>query len=381
MPEAVALHHRSGVPWRLAWEGGRVLALHPAPGARPLPDLVLAPALCDLQVNGYGGHDLAAPDAVAAVVRALAARGVARFLPTVTTAAPAAMERALRAIAAAAAAPDVGPAIPGIHLEGPFLSPQDGPRGAHPREHVRPPDWALFASLQEAARGRIRLVTVAPELPGAIAFIARACRAGVAVAIGHTAAGGEAVRAAAAAGARLSTHLGNGLAAELHRHQNPIWPQLDCDLLHASLIADGHHLPPDVLRAICRAKGAGRCVLVSDAVREAGLPPGRYPGIGGAPVEVRADGRVSVPGTPYLAGSGAHLLSCVRHAVEVGAASLPDALEMASLRPARLLGLPAGGAAAGDVLLLRTGEAWEALLLARGGAVVHEAAGPQAGSV
>jgi N-acetylglucosamine-6-phosphate deacetylase len=374
MPECLARHHRTGIPWRLAWEGGRLTALHPVPRARARPGLVLAPGLCDIQVNGWAGRDFRDAVSVAAVARDLASFGVARFLPTVTTADPVEMERALAAIAAAAAAsPKLAAAIPGIHLEGPYISPLDGPRGAHPRAFVRDPDWGHFQGLQRAAGGRIRLVTLAPELPGAAAFTAEATAAGITVAIGHTAADADAVAGVLAAGARLSTHLGNGLAAELQRHRNPIWPQLAAEGLWASLIADGHHLPPEVLRAIVRAKGPSRCILVSDSVREAGLPPGRHTGLGGAPVDVLPDGRIQVPGTPYLAGSGAHLLHCAALAAEwFGEA---EALEMASVHPARLLGLPAGGIGAGDALLLRTGPEWSALLLARGGAIVHEAPG------
>lgn len=374
MGECVARHYRTGALCRLRWADGRLHAVEPL-GAGPEGGaaLRLAPALFDLQVNGYGGLDFSRPEHVPAVAAALARHGVARFLPTVTTASPEAMAGALRAIAAARG-PETAAAVPGIHLEGPYISPLDGPRGAHPAAHVRAPAWDHFAELQRAAGGAIRVVTLAPELPGALAFIARAAAAGILVAIGHTAADGDTIRAAAAAGARLCTHLGNGLAATLDRHRNPLWPQLACRDLSASFIADGHHLPADALSAMMRAKGTDRCLLVSDAVPQAGLPPGRHMGIGGADVDVEADGSIRLHGTPYLAGSGAHLLGCAAWAAACGAAGAADALDMASVGPARLLGM---GGGAGDVLVYREepGGGWTALLTVRAGAVLHDALG------
>src|SRR5262249_28292297 len=144
----------------------------------------------------------------------------------------------------------VANAVPGFHLEGPYISSEDGPRGAHPRPHVRAPDRAEFERLQEAAGGRIRLVTLAPESAAAIAFIEWLARRGIVVAIGHTAATAEQIHAAIAAGAKLSTHLGNGSHALLPRHDNYIWAQAAADQLWASLITDGHHLPAAVVRCL-----------------------------------------------------------------------------------------------------------------------------------
>jgi N-acetylglucosamine-6-phosphate deacetylase len=235
--------------------------------------------------------------------------------------------------AACARWPDVDRRVLGIHLEGPFISPEEGFRGAHPKDSVRPPDWAEFAALQDAANGRIVLITLAPETTGAISFIRKAVASGVVVALGHTSADGATVRAAIDAGARLSTHLGNGLAATLPRHPSVLWEQAAEDRLLASLIADGHHLDRATLRVLIRAKTPGRILLVSDASSLAGLPPGRY-----GTWEVDPSGKVVVAGTPYLAGSNQGLETGLNLLLEVGGLSLAVAIETVTARPAQLLG-------------------------------------------
>jgi N-acetylglucosamine-6-phosphate deacetylase len=273
---------------------------------------------------------------VAKIVRAQPALGTARLCPTLITAPPADTLRGVRAIAEACDRwPDVNACVAGIHLEGPSISEVDGYRGAHPRAAVRGPDWDEFARLQDASGGRVALITLAPERPGAIAFIERATAAGVTLAVGHTAADGPTLRAAAGAGARLSTHLGNGIASSLPRHPNPIWEQAALDALSASLIADGHHLDRATLRVLARAKGPERLILVSDASPLAGLPPGQY-----GEWAVDPSGKVVVAGTPYLAGSNQDLDVGVRNLLQATDLTLAQALAAATLNPARLLGRP-----------------------------------------
>ncbi len=303
----------------------------------------IAPAFIDLQVNGYAGFDFNAadvtPETVAGIVRALWRRGVTAICPTVITQSEAAMCRSLSAIAAACDAdPRIAHAVPCIHVEGPFISPEDGPRGAHPLPHVRPPDIAEYRRWQEASGGRVGIVTLAPEHPDAPAFI-RAIAGDVVVALGHTAADAAQIRAAVDAGARLSTHLGNGAHARITRHPNYIWEQLAEDRLTASLICDGHHLPPAVIKAMVRAKGPERTILVSDAVAVAGLPPGVYDAAVGGKVKLLPSGRLNLFGTPYLAGSVSALPEGIANAVRYAGVTLAEAVRFATANPARLLRL------------------------------------------
>ncbi|HEV3262081.1 MAG TPA: N-acetylglucosamine-6-phosphate deacetylase, partial [Gemmataceae bacterium] len=227
----------------------------------------------------------------------------------------------------------------GIHLEGPYISAEDGPRGAHPRRHIRPPDWDEFRRLQDAAGGRIRLLTLAPEYEAALPFIERLVASHVVVALGHTAASGARIRDAVAAGALLSTHLGNGSHALLPRHENYIWEQLAADGLWASVICDGHHLPAAVVRCMLRVKTPARTILTSDASALAGLPPGRYRQ-GDQEFDVLPAGKVVVLASEYLAGSWAFTDTCVGNVIRYAGVSLRDAVDMAGARPRELLGLP-----------------------------------------
>ena len=306
------------------------------------PDVMVCPALFDIQVNGYGGHDLNAdephPEAVAAVVARLNEVGVGLYCPTVGTAPHEVMASRLRAIADACGDERVAAGTVAVHLEGPYISAEDGPRGAHSPAHVCDPDWDRFRQLQDAAGGRIGLVTLAPERRGAIRFTERLVEAGIVAAIGHTAADAAHVRDAVKAGARLATHLGNGAHALLPRHPNYIWEQLAQDALWASIIADGHHLPQSVVKCMIRAKGLERTILISDAVLYAGLEPGDYERDGRV-VQVTADGKVQLKGTPFLAGATVDLGRGVANAVSFAGISLPEAVRMATLNPARLMGI------------------------------------------
>ncbi len=290
------------------------------------------PGLFDLQVNGFGGVDFNAPDLtedrVSVALERMRGVGVTRVLPTLVTSSSedfAASARVLSRVTDAA--------IAGIHMEGPYLSHEDGPRGAHPRAHVRAASQDDFARRQEAAGGRIVLVTLAPEVPGALRLIEQLASAGVKVAIGHTAASPEQIADAIAAGATLSTHLGNGCASVLPRHPNVIWEQLAADGLFASLIVDGHHLPAATVKAMVRAKGVERTILVTDAVAAAGCAPGRYR-MGAVDCELGADGRVSLPGTPFLAGSSLTLDRAIANTVRFTGLPIETVIRMASVNPA-----------------------------------------------
>lgn len=333
---------------RVVVRGDRVSEVEPvatrAQRARGSTDLWVAPGFIDLQVNGYGGFDLngppAAADEVVGMVEALWREGTTALCPTVVTASEEVMLSCLQAIAKARAASDlVAYAMPFVHVEGPAISAEEGPRGAHALAHVRPPSEVEFRRWQEAAGGQVGVVTLAPELPGALDFIRARVAEGVLVAIGHTAAPAALVAAAADAGARLSTHLGNGSYARLDRLDNYVWAQMAEDRLFASLIFDGHHLPPTVMKTMLRAKGLSRCVLVSDSVALAGSPPGTYQTPLGGEVVLSAGGRLSLGGGPHLAGATRPLAAGVANAMSDAGADLAGAVALVSSNPARLLGL------------------------------------------
>ncbi len=312
----------------------------------------VAPGLVDIQVNGYGGQEFSSlaltPEKVAAIVRKHFSFGVTRLCPTLTTQSFSVLAHGMQAIDAACRQwPDVARAVAGIHLEGPYFSTEDGPRGAHPAEHCRRPDWDEFQRLQEAAGGRIVILTMSPEFDEAADFIARVVASGAVVAIGHTGADSAHIRAAVDAGASLSTHLGNGAHRVLRRHPNYIWDQLAEDRLQASLIVDGHHLPPEVVKTFLRAKSPARCLLVSDMSGLAGLPVGRYAG-SGCELEILADGRLVIAGQDQLlAGASLPIGVGVANVMRFAGVDLKTAIDMASRQPAELLGAPSGSLAPG----------------------------------
>jgi len=295
----------------------------------------------DLQVNGFAGVDFndpaATPDQVHEAIAAMRGRGVTQLLPTLISSPVSRFAQCARTLLRANAK-----AILGLHMEGPYISPEDGARGSHRREDTAPATVDDFERRQAAAGGRIRVVTLAPEVPGALKLIEHLRAGGIRVAIGHTAATPEQVRDAVAAGATLSTHLGNGCAQMLPRHPNFLWEQLAADTLVASLIVDGHHLPSATVTVMIRAKTVRRVVLVTDAMAAAGRPPGEYQ-FGAVRVRLDEFGRVAVPGQPNLAGSALSMDRAVGNTVRFGGVSLEDALRMASTAPADYLGVePAG---------------------------------------
>jgi len=325
----------------VALDLGRVVEAVESP-APPVSGPWLAPGFVDLQVNGFAGVDYNDPgvslEGIARSLRALLSTGVTRFLPTVITGALADMMAAVRKLAEARRQLPEGEAIAGIHMEGPHISPEDGPRGAHPAQWVRPPDLDEFERMQEAAEGLIRLVTLAPEWPQAPRYIETLVSRGVTVAIGHTAASGEQIREAVHAGASVATHLGNGAHMMLPRHPNYIWEQLAEDRLMAGFIVDGIHLPACFLRVALRAKGVDRSFLVTDASAPAGCSPGRYR-LGEQELELTAEGRVVLAGQSRLAGSALRMDRGIENLMKLAGLSLAQAVAMATVNPARAIRL------------------------------------------
>jgi N-acetylglucosamine-6-phosphate deacetylase len=277
------------------------------------------PGFVDLQVNGFLGINFSAPglsvDDVRRVTVELISRGTAAYCPTLVTSPIDVIEANLSVLAMSMDEPDLSPHLLGIHLEGPFLA--EASKGAHCSEWLRTPDIDLFKKWQSAAKGRIKMLTLAPELPNAEQLIRHAADQGVVISLGHHMADDASIARAVNAGARSSTHLGNGITNELPRHPNPIWSQLCRDELTTMLITDSHHIPPEFIATVLKAKGAERVAVVSDSAPIAGLPPGDYDYFG-ASVILESSGRIKLKGGSSLAGSSATMLQCMNHLASLG---------------------------------------------------------------
>jgi len=334
----------------LSWAGERFTGWRPVQAAErahvdPDPNVFATPGLFDAQINGFWGRgfkDLKGPEAIRVLCRSILLSGSTAFLPTIITDDLAIMAEAMRQIDVACRLyPDVAAMVAGIHQEGPWISPDDGPRGAHPREHVRQPDLADFERLQAASGGRIRLLTLAPEVDGALDLIRAVSRRGVTVCLGHHNADAETIRRAVEAGARGVTHLGNGCHSVLPRHPNILWEQAAEDRLDAGLIVDGHHLPRATVRVLARAKPRERLFLVSDAVEMAGAPPGLYHHLGQI-VEMTPQGRLGFYQSPTLIGAAVSLARCLANFTTFmdGNTTPADHLDLVTDNPRRLINLP-----------------------------------------
>jgi len=340
-----AKHYQSEQMIDVACEDGRIVSVKQA--GKFVPDQqaeYIAPAFFDLQINGAMGvafSDINLDESgIKKVLSVCKLHGMSAICPTIVTNAHAVLLHGFNTLRKACESDAaIDRAMPCFHLEGPYISPEDGPRGAHIKQHVRNPSFNEFKEYQAASGNRIKLITLAPELPGAIDFIRKIHLEGVVIAIGHTAACPALIQEAIAAGASLSTHLGNGSHAMWPRHENYFWEQLGCDSLSASFITDGHHLPEALIKTIVRVKPIGKQIITCDASGLAGLPTGKY-SMWNQEIEILPSGKIVVPGTPFLAGSGSFTDDCVAHLISLGFVSRSQAIEMATNAPRRLLQLP-----------------------------------------
>jgi N-acetylglucosamine-6-phosphate deacetylase len=345
-------------------------------GARVLefPGATLAPSFLDIHIHGAAGHDVmeATPEALVAVGGFLASRGTGGFLATTVTASLDATLRAVDGLAKLIAKPiGEGLAQPlGIHLEGPFLS--HAKRGVQPAEHLLAPSIATFDKLFEAAHGHVRLMTLAPELPGAAELTEHATRRGVRISLGHSNATAAETRAAIAAGAVSATHTFNAMRALDHREPGILGTVLTDDAVFAELICDGVHSRPEMARLWWRAKGPKRAILVTDAMSAAGMPDGEYD-LGGFAVQV-VNGCAMREGV--LAGSLLTLDRALANFVAFTGATIDEGLRLLTANPAALIGLgeKAGCVGAGRVANLVAVNA-EGKLIA---SIVHGVAVPGA---
>jgi N-acetylglucosamine-6-phosphate deacetylase len=361
-------HYRTGEWIDIKIDSDQIISVESAneDNSPTLTSEIIAPAYFDLQINGCLGVNFTSAQLTKAdieqVIEACHRHGIAAFCPTVITAARETIITAFTALSKSCENECKSrAAMPCFHLEGPYISREDGASGAHPRIHARPADWDEFRLFQDAALGRIKLVTLAPEANGAIPFIEKLVKEGIVVALGHSTGPPSTIRDAIAAGASLSTHLGNGCQQLIHRHENVLWQQLAADELSASLIADGHHLPWTLVRCILRCKSPSRCIATCDASPLAGLPQGRY-SLWGEDVDVLPEGKIVLPKEGLLAGSNDFTLNCVEKLIEHTGLTYSEAHAMAADHPRRLLGLPVHALEINqpaDLILLRRNEANE----------------------
>lgn len=306
-------------------------------------NLFIAPGLIDNQINGYANVDFSgdhlSADSVIDASKAIFRDGVTSFLPTLITGSNENLIKNFRILNDALSQDKMlAGSVPGFHLEGPYISPDEGYRGCHPVQYIRKPSWDEFINYQKAAGGKIILVTLAPELEGANEFI-RLCKLnGIVVAMGHTNSTAEETNRAVQSGVSLSTHLGNGCANYIHRHNNPIWPQLANEELITTIIADGLHLLPEELKVFYKVKGPGRLILTSDVIYLAGMAPGKYIFLE-SEVELTPEGMLRNTALNCLAGASFPLKTGVGNMMKFTGCSLEDAINMASRNVASVYGL------------------------------------------
>ena len=309
------------------------------------PEIYLAPGFFDNQVNGFAGVTFALGggeltlDGVKKATKELWKYGVTSYMPTLTTNTRELFFRNLSILKNSKSDESLYGSIVGFHLEGPYISPEDGYRGAHPKEYVRLPDWGEFMEFQEASGNNIIQITVAPEIEGALDFISKCSRNGIIVGLGHHNAPAKMVTEAIDRGAKISTHLGNGMAGTVNRHRNPFWSQLADDRLNISIICDGFHLPPEVISVFYKSKGKEKIILTSDVTSYGSLPSGNYRTAEGHSVQITSEGMLWNNDQGGLYGSASPITEGIGHIMKVTGCSLADAVQMASTNPARLYGL------------------------------------------
>ena len=309
----------------------------------------VGPGLIDIQVNGYDGVSFSLEgadhpstkkltvEAIREMTEELWTQGVTSYFPTLTTNSHELITNNLKLLSEAINDPANLGSIPGIHLEGPYISPVDGYRGAHPLAHVRPPDWKEMQDFNRYAQGKVLIITLAPETEGVLDFIAKCRENGITVSLGHHNGSAAEIHRAVEAGARLSTHLGNGCATNINRHRNPLWPQLAEDELTICIISDSFHLPPEVLKVFYRVKGAEKIIITTDITSYAGLPAGLYRLKTGETIEKAPNGHLRFSGQDGgLYGSATPMPEALSHMMNVTGCSLSDIFNMASVNPARL---------------------------------------------
>ena len=340
------IHYATGKPVQIKIENGKIAEIIPI---KKLNDenakTYIAPGFFDNQVNGFAGVSFAfgesdlTKEGIEKATSELWKKGVTTYLPTLTTNSQEVLVRNFAILGSSINDEKLRGSIPGFHLEGPYINPEDGYRGAHPKQFVRLPDWDEFMEMYKAADGKILQVTVAPEMEGAQDFIKKCNEREIVVAVGHHNANKEQLDLAVKNGAKTSTHLGNGCANIINRHNNPLWPQLANDDLMISIICDGFHLLPEEIKVFYKTKGVDKTIITSDVTSYAALEPGQYKTETGETIELTKEGKLYYPAQNVLYGSASPITKGVGHIMEVTGCSLENAIQMASTNPAKLYNL------------------------------------------
>lgn len=341
------LSYLDGKPVSVEIKDGKITAINKL---SELPEgskkFYIAPGLIDNQVNGFTGISFLSEtgavltlNGVRKATQALWERGVTTYLATLTTNTHEEILNICSKFGEFLKDKSLMGSIAGLHLEGPYISAEDGYRGAHAKNYVRPPDWNEFMKFYEASGNSILTVTLAPEVEGAMEFIKKCTEKGIVVALGHHNANADIVEKAVKNGAKISTHLGNGCANTINRHINPLWPQLSNDALSISIICDGFHLNPEEIRTFYKVKGNDKTIITSDVTEYAGMKPGLYKILDGEEIELTAEGELRYPAQKVLYGSASAINKGVGHIMKVTGCSLADAIRMASTNAAVLYGL------------------------------------------
>lgn len=340
------LSYLDNSPVRIEYENGKITnVVNIRRLSDPNSKIYVAPGLIDNQVNGFMGVSFVdtggelTDEGIRLVTTSLWERGITSYFPTLTTNDHQIFLKNFALLAETRKDPSLLGSIPGFHLEGPYISPVDGFRGAHPLRYVRDPDWDEFMELYEAAEGNILQVSLAPEVPGAMEFIERCRDIDAVVGLAHHNGTMEEITEAIDKGARLAIHLGNGLANTINRHNNPLWPQLADDRMMVGMICDGIHLRPEQIKVFYRAKGPDRIVITSDASSLGGLPPGYYLNAIGDTLEITPEGAIVYPAQQVLAGSAQDQSVGVGNVMRATGCSLAEAIQMTSTNAAQLYSL------------------------------------------
>ena len=296
----------------------------------------------DLQVNGFAGVDFSTLeldyDSFMKAAEKIFATGTAVFLPTIVTSDIPLYERNISIIKNAVEKNGLSKAVPGVHLEGPFISRLPGAVGCHNPDFVRDCDYEWLLELLKRTGNYVKMMTVAAELDGIEDLIKCASGKGITVSLGHHLANAQDIKKCAAAGAKTLTHLGNGCPNMMNRHDNPVWAGLACDDLTAMLITDGHHLPGDIVKCMIRIKGVDKIIVTSDAAPVAGLPPGRYHMLNNDAI-LEENGKFHNPEKGCLVGSSASVADCVRFLESLNILTDEEIYKVSYLNAAKLIGI------------------------------------------